>query len=79
LLVDAAIYDRFLQDQLQKEGGYLVPEKEKEKLLAAMWDSEGHRTVETVARPAAAIAEIAAIRTSRAMAYSMSVRGSIVE
>jgi sulfoacetaldehyde dehydrogenase len=58
LLVDAAIYDRFL-DQLQKEGGYLVTDEEKEKLLAAMWDSEGHRTVNTVARPAAAIAEIA--------------------
>jgi len=58
LLVDAAIYDSFL-DQLQKEGGYLVTEEEKEKLLAAMWDSEGHRTVNTVARPAAAIAEIA--------------------
>ncbi len=58
LLVDASIYDRFL-DQLQQEGGYLVTEEEKEKLRRAMWDDEGHRTVNTVARPAAAIAEIA--------------------
>lgn len=26
---------------------------------AAMWDSEGHRTFETIARPAAQIAEVA--------------------
>jgi len=58
LLVDEAIYDRFL-DQLQKEGGYLVTEEEKPKLRRAMWDDEGHRTVDTVARPAAAIAAIA--------------------
>jgi sulfoacetaldehyde dehydrogenase len=58
LLVDEAIYEPFL-GQLQKEGGYLVTEEEKEKLRAAMWDDEGHRTVNTVARQAAAIAEIA--------------------
>jgi sulfoacetaldehyde dehydrogenase len=58
LLVDASIYDRFLE-QLQKEGGYLVTEEEKEKLRVVMWDSEGYRTVNTVARPAATIAEIA--------------------
>jgi sulfoacetaldehyde dehydrogenase len=58
LLVETSIYDRFLV-QLQKEGGYLVKEEEKKLLEAAMWDSEGHRTFETVARPAAKIAEIA--------------------
>jgi sulfoacetaldehyde dehydrogenase len=58
LLVDASIYDRFLE-QLQSEGGYLVTEEEKQKLGAAMWDSEGHRTVNTVARPAAEMARIA--------------------
>ncbi|MGD9241488.1 MAG: hypothetical protein PVG69_15770, partial [Desulfobacterales bacterium] len=51
-------YDRFLE-QLQKEGGYLVSEEEKAKLQAAMWDPEGHRTFETIARPAAQIAEVA--------------------
>jgi len=58
LLVEATIYDRFLE-QLQKEGGYLVSEEEKAKLQAAMWDSEGYRTFETIARPAAQIAEVA--------------------
>jgi sulfoacetaldehyde dehydrogenase len=58
LLVDASIYDRFLE-QLQQEGGYLVTDEEKPKLQRAMWDSEGHRTVDTVARPAATIAATA--------------------
>ena len=43
LLVDASIYDRFL-DQLQTEGGYLVGPDEKPLLQRAYWDDEGHRT-----------------------------------
>jgi sulfoacetaldehyde dehydrogenase len=56
LLVDVSIYDRFL-DQLQKEGGYLVNEEQKRSLQEVLWDSEGHRTTDTIARPAATIAE----------------------
>src|SRR5436309_6372531 len=51
LLVDATIYDRFLE-QLQREGGYVVSDAEKTLLQAALWDSDGHRTTETIARPA---------------------------
>ena len=58
LLVEASIYNRFL-DQLQQEGGHLVDEVEKTKLQAVLWDAEGHRTFETVARPAAKIAGLA--------------------
>jgi sulfoacetaldehyde dehydrogenase len=58
LLVEETIYDRFLE-QLQKEGGYLVNAEEKEKLKVAMWDAEGHRNFDTIARPAARIAEVA--------------------
>ncbi|MDE1986302.1 MAG: aldehyde dehydrogenase family protein [Alphaproteobacteria bacterium] len=61
LLVDARIYDKFLE-QLQKEGGYLVSDNEKKLLEKVMWDAEGHRTTNTVARPAAQIAEIAGFR-----------------
>src|SRR5881394_126031 len=46
LLVDAAVYDRFL-DALQKEGGYLATDEEKRKLEAVMWDGEGRRTLDT--------------------------------
>ena len=55
LVVEASIYDKFL-DQLQKEGGYLVTDSEKKLLQAILWDSEGHRTTNTIARPAAKIA-----------------------
>ncbi len=55
LLVDASIYDGFLR-QLQAEGGYLVNAREKDLLRAAYWDEEGHRTVDTIARPATAVA-----------------------
>jgi sulfoacetaldehyde dehydrogenase len=61
LLVDESIYDKFL-DQLQKEGGYLASDAEKEKLKAVMWDGEGHRTLETVARAALKIAERAGFK-----------------
>ena len=58
LVVEATIYDAFLE-QLQKEGGYLVTPDEKVKLQAAMWDDERHRTAPTIARAASKIAEIA--------------------
>jgi sulfoacetaldehyde dehydrogenase len=60
LLVEASIYDRFLE-QLQKEGGYLASEEEKNRLATVMWDGEGHRTIETIARPAAKIAALAGL------------------
>ena len=55
LLVEASVYDRFLE-ALQAEGGYLASADEKRKLEAAMWDTEGHRRIETVARAASVIA-----------------------
>src|SRR5207249_1267706 len=58
LLVESSIYDRFLE-QLRREGGYVVSEREKVLLQAALWDAEGHRTTGTIARPAKRVAEIA--------------------
>jgi sulfoacetaldehyde dehydrogenase len=58
LLVEATIYDQFLE-HLQREGGYLVSCEEKKQLQSVMWDAERHRTLETVARPASKIAELA--------------------
>ena len=58
LVVEASIYDAFLE-QLQKEGGYLVRPEEKKLLQAVMWDAEHHRTAPTIARPASKIAELA--------------------
>ena len=56
LLVEESVYDRFLE-QLIKEGGYLASDSEKEKLQAVLWDSEGHRTSDTIAISAQRIAE----------------------
>lgn len=61
LLVEETIYDRFL-DQLQQEGGYLCTEEEKQKLQRVMWDSEGARTADTIARSPARIVEIAGFK-----------------
>jgi sulfoacetaldehyde dehydrogenase len=55
LLVDSTIYDALVA-RLQAEGGYLVSEREKKLLEAAYWDAEGHRTPETIARPASVVA-----------------------
>jgi sulfoacetaldehyde dehydrogenase len=55
VLVDARVYDAFLE-QLQQEGGYLVGDDEKALLQAALWDDEGRRRIDTVARAADVIA-----------------------
>jgi sulfoacetaldehyde dehydrogenase len=56
LLVEDSIYDRFLS-QLCREGGYLVSPQQKSLLQSAYWDAEGHRTADTIARPAAVVAK----------------------
>jgi len=54
LVVETTIYDAFLA-QLQQEGGYVVSEAEKQLLEKAYWDAEGHRTADTIARPASVV------------------------
>ncbi|MEO7189986.1 MAG: aldehyde dehydrogenase family protein [Vicinamibacterales bacterium] len=58
LIVEASIYDAFLA-QLVSEGGYLVDDRERGLLQAAYWDAAGHRTPNTIARPAGVIASTA--------------------
>jgi sulfoacetaldehyde dehydrogenase len=60
LLVEATVYDRFLEE-LQQEGGYLVSADEKDKLAAVLWDGAGRRRLETVARAAGVIAAKAGV------------------
>ncbi len=55
LIVEATIYDAFLE-QLQKEGGYLVSDEEKKKLESVLWQ-DGHRTIDTIACKASMVAE----------------------
>jgi sulfoacetaldehyde dehydrogenase len=56
LLVEASIYDRFLE-RLQHEGGYLASAAEKAKMLPVLWDAEGHRLIDTIACDPQKIAE----------------------
>ena len=60
LLVEATVYDRLLE-LLQQEGGYLATSDEKSRLEGVMWDGEGRRTLDTVARAAGVIAGKAGI------------------
>ena len=62
LVVEESIYDRFLE-QLQKEKAAIsLTPKEKKLLQNIMWDAEGHRTGNTVARSAAKMAEMAGFK-----------------
>lgn len=61
LIVESSIYDAFLA-QLRAEGGYLMSEAEKQQVRAVFWDADGHRTPETIARPASVVAERAGVR-----------------
>ncbi|MGH9393502.1 MAG: aldehyde dehydrogenase family protein [Terriglobales bacterium] len=58
LLAEDSIHDALLAG-LQAEGGHLCSAREKELLQQAYWDSEGHRTPATIARPAATVAKLA--------------------
>ena len=61
LLVEASVYETYLE-ALQREGGYLASAAEKTQLEAVMWDADGRRRIETVARAAAVIAEQAGFK-----------------
>ena len=58
LIIEASIFDQLLA-RLQFEGGYLASEAEKTALRRVMWDSEGHRTPDTVAIAPQQLAQIA--------------------
>ncbi len=56
LIVEARIYAA-LRDCLVAEGGHLATPEEAAKLRAILWDGEGHRTPDTIAISAQALAE----------------------
>ena len=67
LVVDDRVYDA-LRDALVAEGGHLTSADENERLRAVLWDDTGHRTPDSIAISAQAIAKragfpIAADRT----------------
>jgi sulfoacetaldehyde dehydrogenase len=60
LVVEASIYDAF-REKLVDEGGHLASTDQAELLRAALWDDEGHRTPDTIAISAQALAARAGI------------------
>ncbi|MBU8790263.1 aldehyde dehydrogenase family protein [Oceanobacillus caeni] len=48
LVIHESIFDD-LVEQLQKEGGYLATDEERELIRVVVWDEEGHRLPDTVA------------------------------
>jgi sulfoacetaldehyde dehydrogenase len=55
LLVETTVYDA-LRECLIEEGGYVVAGDEREQLRSVLWDGEGHRTPDTIAISAQALA-----------------------
>ena len=55
LLVESTIYES-LRDCLVAEGGHLASDEETAMLRAVLWDDEGHRTPDTIAISAKALA-----------------------
>src|SRR6185437_10767524 len=76
LVVEASVYDR-LVEQLQKEGGYLVSCEEKQLLQNVMWDAEGHRTPNTVARSAHKMAEMAGFKIPEGKTFLIVIEDKI--
>jgi len=58
LIISDKVFDAMVE-QLQKEGGYLTNNKEREQLKRVMWDEEGHRLSDTVAIAPQKLAEAA--------------------
>jgi sulfoacetaldehyde dehydrogenase len=70
LLIESSIYTKMLE-QLQNEGGYLASPEEKIRLREAYWDADGHRTPDTIARPATEVARKANISLPEGKTFLM--------
>ena len=55
LVVETSIYEA-LRERLIEEGGHLVSPEERERLRTTLWDADGHRTPDTIAVSAQALA-----------------------
>src|SRR5699024_1031493 len=68
VVIEEAVYDEMIE-ALQKQGGYLCNQAEKETLEAALW-VDGKRNAKTVAKDPALIAEVADIQNRDAESAS---------
>lgn len=70
LLIDDRVYEA-MRTALVAEGGHLCSAQEKALLEKAMWDAEGHRTIDTVAVSAQRIGEIAGFTVPQGRSFIM--------
>lgn len=70
LLIDDRVYEA-MRAALVAEGGHLCNAQEKALLEKAMWDAEGHRTIDTVAVSAQRIGEIAGFTVPEGRSFIM--------
>lgn len=70
LLIDDRVYEA-MRAALVAEGGHLCSAQEKALLEKAMWDAEGHRTIDTVAVSAQRIGEIAGFTVPEGRSFIM--------
>jgi sulfoacetaldehyde dehydrogenase len=76
LLIDSSLYDAMLA-RLQAEGGFLLGAADREKLKAVYWGADGHRTANTIARPAKDIAALAGIALPEGKTFLMTEEAEI--
>ncbi|TRM11959.1 aldehyde dehydrogenase family protein [Lentibacillus cibarius] len=65
VVIEAPVYDEMIR-ALQKEGGYLCNQVEKDNLQASIWTADGKRNPETVAKDPAVIAQAAGLKNKKA-------------
>jgi len=76
LVIEESKYDQMVQC-LIKEGGYLANEEEKTKFKAIMWDAEGHRLADSVARSAFDMGKLAGVNVPADRKFIMVVGDGI--
>jgi sulfoacetaldehyde dehydrogenase len=60
LIIEESIFDQMVK-QLIEEGGYLANEEQRGKFCEIMWDSQGHRLPDSVARSAYDMGQLAGV------------------
>lgn len=76
VVIDDRVYDQMLA-RLQDKGGYLLSADEKARVQKIYWDAEGRRTANTIARPAAVVAELAGIQLPAGKTFLMAEESHI--
>lgn len=70
VVIQAGVYDRMISE-LEKQGGYLCDERERDQLQKALWPDGIHLNKDIVAQPIETIAAIAGLEISKDVKFLM--------